>query len=366
MKLLFVCLSPVAMDVTTPEREALGGTESSAAYLARALAQIGHDVSFAARLPPGTPERIKNVRHVTLTTLAHTDFAAAMDFDCVIGLSAPPAAEQLKHLAPKALHVSWLHLLPSENAMLPLPSVVQHIDCAVFVSQTQAAMFRYPGRWAVIGNGIAPAFENMFATAEELRAAKTNRAVYTSMPYRGLHLLVDVIRKMPGNTHFDIYSAMHTYREPEDRFVALYERVKSAPRTSYHGSVAQSLLARELTPASFLAYPCSFIETYCIAALEAIAAGLKVVALDLGALRETTLGFADLLPVTANMGDAEIVSRYTQLLEDNIVTFLADPGSWAEERFEQSLAVNRVCSWHARAVEWEKLLLPAIAAKRSG
>src|SRR5262249_14249349 len=150
-------------------------------------------------------------------------------------------AEHLKQLAPNAFHVSWLHLLPNETAMLPLPSVSHHIDCAVFVSRTQAAMFRYPGRWAVIGNGIAPAFENMFATAEDLRAAKTNRAVYTSMPYRGLHLLVDVIGRIRSNTRFGIYSAMHTYREPEDKFFGLYERVKSAPRTSYHGSVAQSV-----------------------------------------------------------------------------------------------------------------------------
>jgi glycosyltransferase involved in cell wall biosynthesis len=157
---------------------------------------------------------------------------------------------------------------------------------------------------------------------------------------------------------------MHTYREPEDRFVALYQRVKSAPRTTYHGSVAQSVLARELKSAAFLSYPCSFVETYCIAALEAIAAGLKVVALDLGALKETTLGFADLLPVTTNMDDAEIVARYTRLLEDNAAAFLANGGDWAAQRFEQSQAVNRLCSWHARAREWEKLLLPLIAARR--
>jgi len=366
MRLLIISFSPVVMDVTMPEREPLGGTESSAAYLARQLAANGHEVSFAARLPPGTPERVRSVRHVQLHLAANKEFMDAIDFDAVIALSAPQAAEQLKQIAPSAFHVCWLHLLPHEKAMLPLPSMASHIDCAVFVSKTQAGLFHYGARSTVIGNGIAPSFENLFATAEELRRAKRNRAVYTSMPYRGLHLLVEVIHRMHGTTQFDIYSAMQTYRESEEGFTKLYERLRAAPRTHYHGALPQSALPGQLKTAAFHSYPCSFVETYCIAALEAIAAGLKVVALDLGALKESTMGFADLMPVTARMEDAEIVARYTARLEDNVAAFLANSADWAAERFEQSQTVNRLCSWRARAQEWEQLLLPAIAARRGG
>ena len=364
MRLLFVSFSPIEMDVTMPEREPLGGTESCAAYLARQLAHNGHDVTFAGRLPPGTPERVLGVRHLPLNVLTEAGFVAAADFDAVIGLSAPPAAEQLKRLAPRGIHVSWLHLTPDQTAMAPLAAMTPYIDCAVFVSKTQRAMTNYGGAFAVIGNGIAPAFENMFATAEDLRAAKQDRAAYTSMPYRGLHLLVEVIRKFRGATQFDVYSAMHTYRRPDNDFAGLYRQVKAAARTRYHGAVAQPALAAELKSAAFLAYPCGFIETYCIAALEAIAAGLKVVSTDIGALKETTLGFADLLPLTREMADEEIVTRYTALLEKNVVEFLGDPQAWAAQRFEQSREVNRLCSWRARAAEWEKLLAPAIAARR--
>jgi glycosyltransferase involved in cell wall biosynthesis len=361
MKLLFVCFSPVLMDVGTPEREPLGGTESSIAYLTRQLARMGHEVVLAARLPPDTPDFVQGVRHVPLHFSARKDFLDAMNFDAVISLSAPQAAQQLKQLAPRAFHVCWLHLLPEEPAMTPLAAMAAHIDRAVFVSHTQAAMFRYPGRWSVIGNGIAPAFQDMFASAEDLRAAKKNRAVYTSMPYRGLHLLVEVIHRIRSGTNFDIYSAMQTYRGEETPFLGLYGRVREAPRTIYHGAVPQPVLAEALRRAAFLAYPCSFIETYCIAALEAIAAGLKVVALDLGALRETTLGFADLLFVDQSMTDDEIITRYAALLESNEAAFLADPQAWAAQRFEQSRAVNRLCSWQARAAEWEALLSSGVA-----
>jgi glycosyltransferase involved in cell wall biosynthesis len=157
---------------------------------------------------------------------------------------------------------------------------------------------------------------------------------------------------------------MQTYRKPETAFTGLYDQVKSAPRTRYHGALAQPVLAQALRPAAFLSYPCAFIETYCIAALEAIAAGLKVVSLDLGALSETTMGFADLLPVTSGMTEAEIVARYTVLLENKVAAFHGDPEGWAAQRFEQSQVINRLCSWRARAAEWENFLAPAIAAKR--
>jgi glycosyltransferase involved in cell wall biosynthesis len=365
MKLLFISYSPIAMDVTLPEREPLGGSESCIAYLARQLAQNGHDVSFACRLPPGTPERILGVRHLQLEATQSAPFFQSADFDAIVTLSAPAVARDLKFMAPQAFHVCWLHLTPDQKAMAPLAAMTPMIDCAVFVSETQRQMVGYRGVAQVIGNGIAPAFENMFTSADELRASKENRAVYTSMPYRGLRLLVDVINEMETQTRFDIYSSMHTYRAPENNLPALYELVARARRTQYHAPVAQPALAAQLRSAAFLAYSCTFIETYCIAALEAIAAGLKVVSTRLGALHETTLGFADLLPITVDMSDDDVVTRYAALLEDNIAAFLDQPEIWAEQRFAQSQTVNRLCSWRARSREWENLLAPAIRAKRT-
>ena len=362
MKLLFVSYSPIPMDVTMPEREPLGGSESCAAYLARQLAKNGHAVTFAARLPPATPEFVKGVRHVPLEALHDAAFFTSSEFDATIALSALPATAYLKQAAPKALNIAWLHLLPDQTAMAPLAEMTPHIDCVVFVSNTQKEMVPFSGRSHVIGNGIAPAFQDMFTSAEELRAAKQNRAAYTSMPYRGLHLLAEVIPRMRGGTQFDIFSAMQTYRAPDDQFAHLYQRLKNTPRTTYHGSVSQPVLAQQLRSAAFLSYPCAFVETYCIAALEAIAAGLKVVSLELGALPETTLGFADLLPLNMDMTDPEIVTDYIALLEKNVMDFQVEPREWAEERFEQSRSVNRLCSWQARAAEWEAILASSIAA----
>jgi glycosyltransferase involved in cell wall biosynthesis len=358
MRLLFISFSPVRFDVATPTREPLGGMESAAAYLMRALA-LRHGVTLAAHLPNGTPEMLDGVRHVPLVAAEDPAFFAAADFDAVIALSAPANAGLLRQMAPGAFHVAWLHMLPDQPAMAGLGAMAPMIDCAVFVSHTHRTLVPYDGASQVIGNAIAPAFENLFGTEAELRAAKRNRAVYTSMPGRGLALLVEAMALAKIETRLDVYSAMRTYQMGEEPMAGLYARLEQTPRCRHHGAIGQAALAQELKSAALLAYPSIFTETFCIAAAEAMAAGIKVVATDLGALRETTLGFADLVPL-----GPDLVTRYAAQLEQVERAFMTQPQEWAAERFAQIQAINRQYTWAARAREWETFLGPAIAWKR--
>lgn len=351
MKLLFVNGSQVRFTVETPLREPLGGTESAVAYLSQALAARGHDVTLMANLPDGTADTAGGVRHRPRALARDADFFARAGFDAVVTISAPSAAAHMKRIAPGAFHVAWLHLPPNAQAAAAITAAAPAIDCALFVSATQRSALRYPGPSHVIGNGISPAFENLFSSPAQLRAAKQNRAAYASIPDRGLEVLADVIARARVETRFDIWSGMRLYQQAEDAFAPLYARLAALPRCRHHGAVGQADLARALAPCAFLAYPCTVGETYGIVVQEAIAAGLKVVTTDIGALKHTTMGFADLVPP-----GAELAARFSGRLEDTVAEFLRDPDAWAQARFDQMQAVNRTCTWAARAQEWEAFL----------
>ena len=156
-----------------------------------------------------------------------------------------------------------------------------------------------------------------------------------------------------GQGRVDVDSSMRAYQAQEKSFAALYDVARRNPRIRYHGGIGQRALANAFRGAAFLAYPSTYIESYCIVAQEALAAGLKVISNDLGALPETTMGYADLLPVRGGTisRDDHIVG-FTALLEKNEADFQRDPFAWAEERFAQLEAVNRQSTWSHRAAQW--------------
>ena len=362
MKLLFVNHQPLRFNVESPAHQPLGGTESATAWLARQLAANGHDVTLMSALPEGTPEYLGGVRHLPRERIG--DAALLAGFDAVIAVGSLGLAEQFKATAPRALHIAWLHALPDQPGMKLLPGAAPFLDCVVFVSEWQRRAVRFGGASHVIGNGIAPAFEDLFGSAEELIAAKQNRAVYTTTPYRGLHILAKAFAQARIATKLDVWSGMSVYQADDAPFEAVYAAARATPRLSLHAPVGQVELAQRLKSAAFLSYPSVYFETYCICALEAMAAGLKVVSTDLGALSETTLGFAELMPMIGLPPD-QVVENFAARLETAEAAFLADPRAWGEERFTQSRQVVRRCNWRARAREWEEFLAPAIAATRA-
>ena len=357
----------MAFNVATPEDQPLGGMASCMCYLARALAARGHQVSLISVLPPGTPPVLMGVEHVSILPVLPDaiNFFRAKDYDAVIAVNYPDIASYVAMGSPKSLNVAWLHIFPDQPALAPLDASQGWLDAAVCVSATLRNAFHLRIPIVTIGNAISPFFENMFSSSAKLLEAKKNRAAYASMPFRGLDLLVDVMRRLGGQVELDVFSSMRAYQAQEQGFSALYEAAKRNPRIRYHGGVGQKMLAAAMRANAFLAYPSTYIESYCIVAQEAMAAGLKVISNDLGALPETTLGYADLLPVKGlTIARADHVAGIAALLEKNEAEFLSSPQAWSEQRFAQMQRVNRESTWARRAVEWEAFLAPAVAAKR--
>ncbi|HUY68144.1 MAG TPA: glycosyltransferase family 4 protein [Alphaproteobacteria bacterium] len=366
MKLLFVNPSSLSFEVTTPENAPLGGSESCVCYLARQLANNGHDVTLAARLPEGTPEKVMGVRHRPIAAVRDRGFFDSENFDAIVLNNAAVAAPLMREISPASRIALWNHVLADQPSLQCLPQALPALDAVIFVSvwqqkQTEAA-FGAVGRAFVIGNGLTPAFETMFASPADLLAAKKNRAVYTSTPFRGLRLLLDIMERRAPDMELDIFSSMKVYQAGDEEHAGLYERARRISRAHYHGSVSQSELAQRLRTAAFLSYPCIFPETCCLAALEAMAAGLKVVTTGCGALAESTMGFADILPLHPEKSEAHFIAAFADALDRNIAAFKAAPEQWADQRFAEMQEINRHCRWAVRAQEWEKMLAGVIQA----
>ncbi len=354
----------MAFNVVTPEQQPLGGIASCQCYLARALAVRGHDVTMVATLPDGTPPSLEGVRHVPLSAVLAdaVGFFRAGGYDAVITANYPDIAPHVKTGSPRTLAVAWMHVYPDQPAAAPLATHQRWLDAVVCVSDSLRATYRLAIPAVAIGNAIAPFFETMFSSPEDLLAAKLNRAVYASMPFRGLDVTVMAMGQVRGKVELDIYSSMRAYQVPEGDFALLYDFARRNPRIRYHGGVGQKALAEGFRRAAYFTYPSTFIESYCIVAQEAIAAGLKVISNDLGALPETTMGFADLVPVRGGaVQPADQVQPLVKLLEKNEIKFTRNPRAWAQTRFDQMQAVNRRCTWTHRAAEWEAFLLSAAA-----
>lgn len=286
MKILFLSLSGLTFDVTTPEKEPLGGTESSFCYLARELAKQGYDVTLGAR----------NTATSEIMGVKHTQEVVVSDYDILIS-NAPIKLSEGK----KPYYIFWNHLAHFDNAIKSLlfKDVFDGIDCIVYVSQWQRneceKWFGRAKRTEVIGNGLTPAFENMFSTVEELRAAKENRAAYTSTPFRGLRMLPEIWPNISDGCVLDVYSGMRVYQGQDDGYQGIYDACRNTRGINYIGPVSQTELAQRMKKTAFLAYPCVFPETYCIAGLEALASGAYVVTSKLGALPDTLMGHGSLI-----------------------------------------------------------------------
>ena len=180
----------MAFNVATPEQQPLGGMASCICYLARALAARGHDVTLVSMLPDATPSVMMGVQHLPIMPVLPdaAGFFRKADYDAVIAVNYPEIASYVKSGSPKTFNVAWLHIYPDQPALAALGSSQGWLDAAVCVSASLRDAFHLAIPTVAIGNAISPFFEKMFSSPQDLLAAKQNRAVYASMPFRGLEL----------------------------------------------------------------------------------------------------------------------------------------------------------------------------------
>ncbi len=230
--------------------------------------------------------------------------------------------------------------------------LVDSVTCFVFVSYWQRDRyfntFGLPlQRCIVIRHAL-----DMNPEMRRCEVAPILRCAYTSTPFRGLSILLDAWERVsPANAELHIWSSMKLYLDNDRPYEHLYARVQSLRSVFYHGIVPNPELRAALRSMDFLTYPCTFPETACLAAIEAMAAGCRLIIPFLGALPETTAGYARIYPWRSN------ADEHVSIFSENLAAELARP--WAgnpDLSLSQQAFCAAVYNWSRCLREWRQLI----------
>ncbi len=344
---VFYCNS-ICMDGDSYKYHGLGGSESSLIYMAQEIAQCGKNVIvFCKTEKPGFYD---GVRYERLEK-----FTSYIQFNIIDVFISVRSVDVFLNSIKARLKVLWLHDAADQPHLRFLceRKVQDSIDYYITISEWQAQglikKFGIPReRIFSSRNGIKKSYYKI------LRGSRRKRIVYTSTPFRGLKLLLELfphIRKCVPDVELYVYSSMEVYgvsrEEDQDRFGELYKSCNQ-PGIKLVGTLPQKQLASELMKAKVFVYPNIFPETSCIAALEAQAAGLPAVASKLGALKETVIN-----KKTGYLIDGEVDSEtFRKQFVDNVVKLLEDEEHWRILSVASRARVLNDYCWNFIAREW--------------
>ena len=206
-----------------------------------------------------------------------------------------------------------------------------------------------PEKCVVLQNAVEVRPENRRWTPD-----KPLRMAYTSIPYRGLSVLLDAWDQLrPADAELHIWSSVKLYgRIFDDRpYQNLYVRAASLPGVEYHGIIPNPELRVALRNIHFLTYPSTFQETSCLSVIDAMASGCRVICPAYGALPQTAGKFARLYPFLSD--SAEHAKLFAQILAEEIRNPWGGNCALAEEQQDYTRSTY---DWSVRIPEWQAVI----------
>jgi len=239
-------------------------------------------------------------------------------------------------------------------------------DWYVFNSNWNYEKFRYffdipTERSVVIKNGI-----DSFPKRKIYKKGEPIKLIHHCTPWRGLNVLLRAMQEINDpNITLDVYSSTQVYgdefkKQNDDQFKPLYEQAKQLPNVNYIGYETNEYIKANMNKYDMFVYPSVFEETFCVSAMEALAAGVHVITNNFGALYETCAEWPVYINYNKNYetmaiataAAIEVAANY--LHEDFIQNHLE----------EQQKFYKRFYNWHKKGMEWESFLKGAINERK--
>ena len=283
--------------------------------------------------------------------LKHVGEDWAKDINLIVSVCNPSL------LDPNRKNVIWQQLSYDQQnvAMMRDANFVNKVDCFVYVSNWSYEKFRNvyntpEHKSVVIKNATEP-------FVYKQRPKGKLKLIYTSSPNRGLDVLLDAFEVLNrDDVELDIYSSTIIYgsqysKQVDHIYKPLFDRAKNMKNVNYKGYGENNVVREAIQQAHIFAYPSTFEETSCMAAIEAGSAGCKMVTTNYGALYETCNEYATMVPF--NSVKKTLVSSYSKALNYTINNY------WKQENLDllqkQSDFYNTFYSWQIRKNQWKNL-----------
>lgn len=220
--------------------------------------------------------------------------------------------------------------------------------------------------------------EDRYPDAEREFPLRQPRCIYSSSADRGLDVMLELwprIRAQVPNAELHVFYGWDVFDRvaiTNPGLFAYKAKVMGLVETAggeeggvfMRGRVGQPELAVEMMNARVWTYPTAFLETSCIGAMEARAAGLPIVTSGLGALKETVGPFGNLLS-WAEDEDAPhnaTSDEYRTEFVETTAQLLSSEDAWRITHRAARTDVDEL-DWSHRVPQWEALAAP-VKAKR--
>jgi glycosyltransferase involved in cell wall biosynthesis len=319
----------VLKDLDWCENHPLGGSETAVLRLASALKVLGHEIEIETQIEK-------------LTTYTTDVFVSCRDWR-------PFDSERL----PGRLNYLWAHDDVDQKMVKPLEDqalaarVYGRCDAVIVLSHFQwlrwMRQLHLPLTKSFLSSNAVPI--EHFHVNPELLHSRPKRSYYSSVPWRGLKELIElwpIVRGAVPDAELVILSSLKVYGVNDSpEWEELYDRAHNMPGIIYRGSVSQSDVRQVALSSRALAYPCVFLETSCITAMEAMAAGAVVVSTSTGALPETAWR-NPLVPMAKDWGMTWAFELARVMVDNDYYVDIA----------RQNLALSQCNSWKIVAERW--------------
>lgn len=313
MKIVINCLGmPFSGD--TIETSSLGGSETAAYYMAKELVKIGHEVVLFTRGGEGLHDGVKyqdvgeTIEAAPMGKRFHM-YAENTPHDVCI-IQRHPQAFAYKWAS--KINLWWLHDLAQHRTKAAVDAHMWNVDGVLCVSEFHKK--QVSDVWGIESDIIHvvrnAADSELFTNASECEArdatetylaemgvpAEVKRLIYISRPERGLEWLVKtggIMEQLGDGFHLMVCNYDNVAPQMKGYYQFINAMINKLPNVTFIGHLNKQQLAGVLCASEAMVYPTpstvqpNFEEVSCIAAIEAMHAGIPFISTSAGALPET-------------------------------------------------------------------------------